>query len=135
MKDAKMCLMIRVAADRLLLTKIWCVQWKTRFKRTDDSQFRQFPYIFHKFHCHFFGKLCLKNFVSGNCVHAGVYCDTLKKLRRAIQNKRRGMLSRGVVMLHDNARPHNAAATQDLIATFGWEQPDHLPLQPRHNAK
>jgi hypothetical protein len=31
------------------------------------------------------------------------------------------MLSRGVVMLHDNARPHIAAATQDLIATFGWE--------------
>jgi hypothetical protein len=32
------------------------------------------------------------------------------------------MLSQGVVMLHDNARPHTAAAAQDLIATFGWEQ-------------
>jgi histone-lysine N-methyltransferase SETMAR len=30
-------------------------------------------------------------------------------------------------MLHDNARPHTAAATQDLIATFGWEQFDHPP--------
>jgi hypothetical protein len=38
---------------------------------------------------------------------------------------RRGMLSPGVVMLHDNARPHTAAATQDLVATFGWEQLDH----------
>jgi hypothetical protein len=28
-------------------------------------------------------------------------------------------------MLHDNARPHTAAATQDLVATFGWEQSDH----------
>jgi histone-lysine N-methyltransferase SETMAR len=28
-------------------------------------------------------------------------------------------------MLHDNARPHTAALTQDLIATFGWEQFDH----------
>jgi hypothetical protein len=39
-------------------------------------------------------------------------------------NKRRGMFSRGVAMLHDNTRPYTAAATQDLIATFGWEQFD-----------
>jgi hypothetical protein len=37
------------------------------------------------------------------------------------------MLSQGVVMLHDNACPHTAAATQDLIATFGWGQFDHPP--------
>jgi hypothetical protein len=40
----------------------------------------------------------------------------------------------GVVMLHDNACPHTAAATQDLIATFGWEQfkrpPYSLDLTP-----
>jgi hypothetical protein len=30
-------------------------------------------------------------------------------------------------MPHINARPHTAAATQDLIATFGWEQFDHPP--------
>jgi hypothetical protein len=33
-------------------------------------------------------------------------------------------------MLHDNARPHTAAATQDLIATFGLEQLDHPPYSP-----
>jgi histone-lysine N-methyltransferase SETMAR len=130
MKDAKMCTMIRGAAYRLWLLKIWCVHWKRIFNRTDDSQFRHFPCIFHKFQGHFFTKLCLKNFVFGNCVHAGVYCDTLKKLRRAIQNKRRGMFSRGVVILHDNFRPYIAAATQDLIATFGWEQFDHPPYSP-----
>jgi hypothetical protein len=53
--------------------------------------------------------------------------DTLKKLHRVIQNKRCGMLSRGVVMIRDNAYPHTAATTQDLIATFGWEQFDHPP--------
>jgi hypothetical protein len=62
--------------------------------------------------------------------NAGAYCDTLKKLRRAIQNKRRGMLSRGVVWLHDNARPHTAAATQHLIVTFVWKQFDHPPYSP-----
>ena len=59
-----------------------------------------------------------------------VYCDTLKKLRCAIQNKQRGMLSWGVVMIHDNACPHTAAAMQNLITTFGWEQFDHLPYSP-----
>jgi hypothetical protein len=52
-------------------------------------------------------------------INAGVCCDTFKKLRRAIQNRRRGMLSRGVVMIHDNARQHTAATIQDLIVTFG----------------
>jgi hypothetical protein len=33
-------------------------------------------------------------------------------------------------MLHDNARPHTAAATQDPIATFGWEQFVNLPYSP-----
>jgi hypothetical protein len=63
--------------------------------------------------------LLLEFLPEGSTINAGVYCDTLKKIHRAIQNKRRGMLSRGVVMLHDNARPHTTAATQDLIATFG----------------
>jgi hypothetical protein len=40
------------------------------------------------------------------------------------------MLSQGVVMLCDNARPHTAAATQDLIAIFRWEQFDHAPYSP-----
>jgi hypothetical protein len=34
------------------------------------------------------------------------------------------------VILHDNACPHTAAAKQDLIATFGWEQLDHPPSRP-----
>jgi transposase len=40
------------------------------------------------------------------------------------------MLGRGVVMLHDNVRPHTAAATQDLVATFDWEQFSHPPYSP-----
>ena len=40
------------------------------------------------------------------------------------------MLSQGVVMNHDNARPHTAAATQNLITTFGWEQFDRPPYSP-----
>ena len=40
------------------------------------------------------------------------------------------MLSRGIGLLHDNARPHTAAATQELLENFGWEQLDHPPYSP-----
>jgi transposase len=54
-----------------------------------------------------------------------VYCKTLKKLCRAIQNKRRGMLTYGVALHHDNARLHTAAHTQALPELF-----DHMPYSP-----
>lgn len=59
-----------------------------------------------------------------------VYCETLRRLRRAIQNKRRGMLSSGVVLIHDNARPHSANMTKDLLKKFKWEVFEHPPYSP-----
>lgn len=76
------------------------------------------------------GVLLVEFLHRGDTINSTTYCETLKKLRRAIQNKRRGMLSRGIVLLHDNARPHTAKRTQDLIASFGWEQLDHPPYSP-----
>uniref|UniRef100_A0A1B6ITX5 Tc1-like transposase DDE domain-containing protein n=1 Tax=Homalodisca liturata TaxID=320908 RepID=A0A1B6ITX5_9HEMI len=66
----------------------------------------------------------------GTTINAAVYSDTLKKLRRAIQNRRRGMLTSGIVLLHDNARPHTAARTQDLLNSFGWNIFEHPPYSP-----
>lgn len=66
----------------------------------------------------------------GETINSERYCGTLQKLRRAIQNKRRGMLSKGIILLHDNARPHAANRTQALIRSFGWEQLDHPPYSP-----
>ncbi|GBM81439.1 hypothetical protein AVEN_11288-1 [Araneus ventricosus] len=66
----------------------------------------------------------------GTTINAVAYGQTLRKLRRAIQNKRHGMLIEGILLLHDNARPHTAAQTQVLLDSFGWEVLDH-PLQPR----
>jgi len=54
----------------------------------------------------------------GATINAAAYCDTVTRLRRAIQNKRREMLSRGLCMLHDNARPHSAHVTTALLETF-----------------
>ena len=95
---------------------------KTKFKQTTSTR---------KIMCTAFwdrkGVLLVDFLPQGSTINAGVYCGTLKKLRRAIQNKRRGMLSWGVVMIHENAHAHTAAATQNLITKFGWEQFDHPP--------
>jgi len=63
-------------------------------------------------------------------INADAYCETVRKLRRAIQNKRRGMPSSGIVLLHDNARPHTAARTAQLLQQFRWEVFDHPPYSP-----
>jgi histone-lysine N-methyltransferase SETMAR len=55
--------------------------------------------------------------------------QNIKKLRRAIQNKRCGMLTHGVV-LHDNERPHTTARTPILLEHFNWELFDHPPYSP-----
>ena len=44
----------------------------------------------------------------GETVNAERYCETLRILRRAIQNKRRGMFTADVDLLHDNVRTHTA---------------------------
>jgi histone-lysine N-methyltransferase SETMAR len=75
------------------------------------------------------GVLLVEFLPPGSTINAGVYCDILKKLCRTIQNKRRGMFSRGVVMLRDCPLTHCRRNT-DLIATFGWEQFDHSPFTP-----
>jgi histone-lysine N-methyltransferase SETMAR len=40
------------------------------------------------------------------------------------------MLTKGVVLLHDNARPHTTARKNALIKLFNWEIFDHLPYSP-----
>ena len=40
------------------------------------------------------------------------------------------MLSATILWLHNNARPHSAAQTQDLITSFKWEQIDSPCLSP-----
>lgn len=66
----------------------------------------------------------------GQTINTNSYCETRKKLRSAIKNKRRGMLSRGIVFIHDNARSHTANVTKQLHADFAWEQFNRLPYSP-----
>jgi histone-lysine N-methyltransferase SETMAR len=56
-----------------------------------------------------------------------VYCKTLKK-----NNKRLGILTCGVVLLHGNTRPHTStvARTRALWEYFNWELFGHPPSSP-----
>lgn len=58
------------------------------------------------------------------------YCKLLFDLRRAIQNKRRGKLSKKIILLHDNARPHTAGVTKAFIDSLNWEVMDHPAYSP-----
>jgi transposase len=40
------------------------------------------------------------------------------------------MLTYGVVLLHDNARPYTAARNRALLEQFNWELFDHRPYSP-----
>jgi histone-lysine N-methyltransferase SETMAR len=76
------------------------------------------------------GILLTEFMAPGTTITSEVYCETLNKLRRSIQSKRRGMLTKGVVLLHDNARPHTAARTKALLQQFNWEIFEHPPYSP-----
>jgi len=64
-------------------------------------------------------------------INADAYCATLRRLRKALQNRRRGKLSRGIVLIRDNARPHTVRQTQTLLHdAFHWDTFDHPPYIP-----
>jgi transposase len=53
-----------------------------------------------------------------------------KHIAKYIQNKNHGMLTHGLVLLHDNARPHRAPRTRALLEHFNWELFDYPPHSP-----
>ena len=62
-------------------------------------------------------------------MNAAYYASLLHKLRDAIK-KRRGMLSRGVLLLHDNAPVHTAAVAKAAVKECGFEEIEHPPYSP-----
>jgi transposase len=40
------------------------------------------------------------------------------------------MMTYGIVLFHDNARPQSAALTRTLLEHFDWELFDHPPYSP-----
>ena len=65
-----------------------------------------------------------------NTVNSENYCELLTEVKKDIKNKRRGLQSRGVILLQNNARPHTAARTLAKIEDLGWKLLTHPPYSP-----
>ena len=62
-------------------------------------------------------------------VDAELYVLQMQRLNNAIQQKRPDR-QYGVLLQHDNARPHIAIMTKEAIQTLGWEVLPHPPYSP-----
>jgi histone-lysine N-methyltransferase SETMAR len=63
----------------------------------------------------------------GLSINSESYCDLLQNhVKPAVRSKRRGLLSSGVLLQHDNVRPHTARATAKKITDL------HLECIPHH---
>jgi hypothetical protein len=63
----------------------------------------------------------------GTTITSEVYCETLNTLWRSIQNKQQGMLTKDIVLLHDEW-PHTVACTNAL--PLGDFRPQSLQSGP-----
>jgi histone-lysine N-methyltransferase SETMAR len=64
----------------------------------------------------------------GKTVTSASYSDLLKNhLRPVVKTKQCGLLSTGVILRHDNARPHTARATAVIIEDLHFECLPHPP--------
>ena len=64
-------------------------------------------------------------------MNSPTYADLLKNLLRpAIKSKQRGLLSTGVLLQHDNARPHIVRSTAATIKDLSFECLPHPPYSP-----
>jgi hypothetical protein len=67
----------------------------------------------------------------GSTVTSATYSNILREnLKPAIRQKRRGLLTMGVCLLHDNPRPPTAAATVWIIRELRYECIPHPPYSP-----
>jgi histone-lysine N-methyltransferase SETMAR len=66
----------------------------------------------------------------GENVNSKSYCEVLLKLWHAIHRKYPCQLVRGILLHHNNARPHTGQAIQENIQELQWELPKHQPYSP-----
>lgn len=64
-------------------------------------------------------------------ITAEIYADQLSRVQAALIEKQPATVNRkGIILLHDNARPHIAKLTLKKISELGWEVLPHPPYSP-----
>jgi len=111
-------------------TKLQSMQWH-HLGSPSPKKFKSFPSAGKVMMTVFWdhrGVIFVDFLPKGETVNSRRYCDTLKKLARAIRVKRPGLQK--VILHHDNARPHTAHATAAAIAAKGWTVLPHPAYSP-----
>ena len=68
--------------------------------------------------------------LKGQTINAEYYSSLLAELKGILKEKRRGKVSKGVLLLHDNTPVHRTLANQKKLAYLGLQCPDHPPYSP-----
>jgi len=67
----------------------------------------------------------------GTTVTSATYCNMFQReMKHAIRSKRRRNLSKKILLLHDNARPHTAAHTLETLKQLKWQTMEHPAYSP-----
>ena len=66
----------------------------------------------------------------GQRVDGNYYLSTLRKLRRAVRDKRPDLHRSGVILLQDNAGPHRKREVLKALNSWDWETLHHPPYSP-----
>ena len=76
------------------------------------------------------GKVMATVFWDGSTITGVYYANLLDQLRTAIREKRRGKLSKGVLLQQDNARVHTCKVAMDAVVRKGYELIPHPAYSP-----
>lgn len=128
---------LKEACGRFTVNRSTVQRWHTKFRegRTsieDDPRHQQSKmkemmiFAYDKR-----GVIATDRVPKGTSVTGAYYKNFLQNvLRPKIRKLRPGMLQSGVLILHDNARPHISAPIIELLEKYDWEQLRHPVYSP-----
>jgi histone-lysine N-methyltransferase SETMAR len=76
------------------------------------------------------GILLIDYLPKGSTMNAIYYASLISKVRSIVLEKRRGKLSRGILLLQDNAPCHTAKVSKQAVVDAGFEKIEHPPYSP-----
>lgn len=76
------------------------------------------------------GIIMIDYLAQGRTINGAYYADELRRLRQEIVRKRRGKLTQGVLLLHDNAPAHTSQVAMSAATDCGFEILPHPPYSP-----
>ena len=76
------------------------------------------------------GILLIHYLPKGQTINPEFYLSLLAHLKDILKEKRRGKVTKAVLLLHDNAPAHRALATRKKLTYLGFQYLDHPPYYP-----